>query len=122
LNGNLIVIEILVKSFYAIPVNLMVDQFYGDTIAKFSSIIFTGSVAVAITVIAAIMMTNIAMAFISKFSPQFNLFSIGLNVSILIGLLCLFLSFQIYIEHGYTLIDTVITFYRHYLIGLTHHG
>lgn len=122
MNGHLMMIETLVKSFYALPVNILFDQFYGNTIVQFSSIIFSGSVAIAITIIAAIMMTNIAMAFISKFAPQFNLFSIGLNLSILIGLLCLFLSFQIYVDHGASLIETVIRFFNHYFVELSSHG
>lgn len=122
MDGHLILVAMLVKSFYALPVTLYINEFHGLEIAKFSEIIFSGSVAIAITIIAAILMTNLAMAFISKFAPQFNLFSIGLNLSILIGLFCLFLSFQIYIDHGNTLIQSVLSFFQHYIMELSHHG
>lgn len=122
MNGHLMMIDTLVKSFSALPVGVLITQFYGSAIASFSSIIFSGSILVSITVIAAVLMTNISMAFISKFAPQFNLFSIGLNISILIGLLCITLSFQIYVDHGHAIIDEVLVFFKHYIAGMSHHG
>ncbi len=122
MNGHLMMIDTLVRSFSVLPVGVLLTQFYGSSIASFSSIIFSGSILVSMTVIAAVLMTNIAMAFISKFAPQFNLFSIGLNVSILIGLVCITLSFQIYIDHGHAVINEILSFFRHYVIGLGRHG
>lgn len=122
MNGHLLMIDTLVKSFSAIPPGLLITQFYGSSIASFSSIIFSGSILVSITVIAAVLMTNITMAFISKFAPQFNLFSIGLNLSILIGLVCVTLSFQMFVDHGEVFINDVLLFFRHYLLGVAHHG
>lgn len=122
MNGHLILIKTLVQSFSALPVTVLLSQFYGASIAHFSSIIFSGSVLISLTVITAILMTNLAMAFVSKFAPQFNLFSIGLNVSILIGLVCVYLTFQMLIDHGQLIIDSVLTFFKQYLIGLSRHG
>jgi flagellar biosynthetic protein FliR len=122
MNGHLMMIDTLVKSFTALPVGVLITQFYGSSIASFSAIIFSGSILVSITVIAAVLMTNIAMAFISKFAPQFNLFSIGLNLTILIGLLCITLSFQIYVDHGHALINEVLLFFKHFIMGLKQHG
>ncbi len=122
MNGHLMMIETLVKSFQIIPVTLLISQFYGSTIADFSAIIFSGSVIISITIIGAVLMTNLGMAFITKFSPQFNLFSIGLNLTILIGLFCVYISFNALVNHGQEVIQTVLNFYRHYLIGLGSHG
>lgn len=122
MNGHLMMIDTLVKSFIAIPPGVLITQFYGSSIASFSSIIFSGSILVSITVIAAVLMTNITMAFISKFAPQFNLFSIGLNLSILIGLVCITLSFQMFVDHGEVFINEVLVFFKRYLLGVAHHG
>lgn len=121
MNGHLMMIETLVKSFQVIPVTLLITQFYGSTIADFSAIIFSGSIIISITIIGAVLMTNIGMAFITKFSPQFNLFSIGLNLTILIGLFCVYISFNALVNHGQEVIEVVLNFYRHYLIGLGSH-
>ncbi len=122
MNGHLMMIETLVKSFQVIPVTLLITQFYGNTIADFSAVIFSGSIIISITIIGAVLMTNIGMAFVTKFSPQFNLFSIGLNMTILIGLFCVYISFNALINHGEEIIKLVLNFYRHYIIGLGSHG
>lgn len=118
MNGHLMVIETIVKSFDVIPVDKYITDFKGASIFNYAGVIFTGSVLISITVIAAIMMTNICLAMMSKFAPQFNLFSVGLNMSLLIGLICVFLSFQIIVDKGELYINATLTAFSNYLVSL----
>ena len=118
MNGHLIMIKAILDSFTTIPVDFLFDDFKGMLIFKYASVIFSGAVLVSITVIAAIMMTNLCLAMMSKFAPQFNLFSIGLNMSLLIGLLCVYLTYQIIIDRGELFIKDAITVYQSYLVNL----
>lgn len=121
LNGHLIVIDMLVQSFRVLPVHMLVNQIYGNVVFGYAKLIFVGSVTVSLTVITAILMINITLAMISKFSPQFNLFSIGLNVSIMVGLICIYLSFQMIVDKGDGIIDTVLGYSKSYITLLVKH-
>ena len=94
MNGHLLVIEVLVHSFKALPVDNITLKLNYMSVFYFASIIFSGSVLISMTVIAAIMMTNICLAIMSKFAPQFNLFSVGLNMTMIIGLVIVYLTFD----------------------------
>tara|TARA_R110000868_G_scaffold124843_3_gene329801 strand:+ start:2206 stop:2991 length:786 start_codon:yes stop_codon:yes gene_type:complete len=95
MDGHFVVIDVIVKSFKSIPVDTFITNFHGDMVMLFASIIFLGGVMISITIIASIMMTNICLAILSKFAPQFNLFSVGLNMSLIMGLICLYLTFNV---------------------------
>lgn len=110
INGHLVVITAIVNSFNTLPVTadlMPVHSF--KSILAYSSIIFTGSVSVSLSIIIAILITNIALAVMTKFSPQFNLFSIGISLTLMIGLICLYMSYsqminsaELFIRQGVT--------------------
>lgn len=118
MNGHLIIIEAIVKSFAVLPVDVLIANFKGNVVFKYASIIFVGGVLVSITIIAAILMTNICLAVMSKFAPQFNLFSVGLSMSLIIGLICVYLTYHIVIDRGEQYIHSGINTYMSYLMSL----
>lgn len=114
MNGHLIVIETLVHSFNVIPTDVIALSLNTFTVFRFASIIFSGSVLIAMSLIAAIMMTNICLAIMSKFAPQFNLFSVGLNMSLIIGLVIIYLTFDSVSRLLSDYINDVLNFYASY--------
>lgn len=118
INGHLIMIEILDKSFSVLPVNVLLTNFDGMTIVKFARVIFSGSILISLTLIVAILMTNICLAIMSKFAPQFNLFSVGMNMTIIIGLIIAYLCFYIVVERSQVVLEQVIGQYKTYLMGI----
>jgi len=119
MNGHLLLFKLLMNSFNYIPVTTMVMNFKGNLIFNYATIIFQGSVLISITLIAAIMMTNMCLAVMSKFAPQFNLFSVGLNMSLLIGLVCIFLTFDSVVSHGNTYIARGLELVQQYYQGVS---
>jgi flagellar biosynthesis protein FliR len=100
MNGHLILIEAVVNSFTVIPIGKSIPNFLGGSLFQYAGIIFVGGVAMSIILIAITLLTNICLAVMSKFAPQFNLFSVGINMTLVIGLITLFLSFNLIADRG----------------------
>lgn len=120
MNGHLLVIQTVVHSFDVIPVDKMTSHLQFMSIFNFASIIFTGSVLISMTVIAAIMMTNVCLAIMSKFAPQFNLFSVGLNMTLIIGLVIVYMTFDTVSYQFTSYITTVLSFFTDYFHMVSH--
>ena len=101
LNGHLTVIKMLLDSFIAIPIASFSFNTHGlNDILHYAGIIFSGAISLSLIMIVTILMTNLAFALTSRFAPQFNLFSIGINLSLIIGLICTYVTFQLIIDNG----------------------
>ena len=94
LNGHLIVISLIIKSFEYIPTNIVNLKVNFYDVLNFFRVIFTGSIAIAIVFIIIIMATNISLAVMSKFAPQFNVFSVGFNITLIMGSILIYLTFN----------------------------
>ena len=87
LNGHLALIEVLVNSFRTLPVGtsgLGPDELH--TVAGWGSQLFSGALAVALPGVTALLIVNLAFGVMSRAAPAFNLFAIGLPVSLVFGL------------------------------------
>jgi flagellar biosynthesis protein FliR len=87
LNGHLALIEVLVQSFHSLPVGsagLGVAGF--ATVAGWGTQLFAGALTIALPGITALLIVNLAFGVMSRAAPAFNLFAIGLPVSLVFGL------------------------------------
>lgn len=88
LNGHLLLIGILVKSFDVVPITL------GGTIAAegwhalagAGSVLFQMGVWLALPVVAVLVAVQVAVALLSRVTPQLNVMSVGFSVFIWVGL------------------------------------
>jgi len=93
LNGHLAVIEVLVQSFNTLPVGTAGLGAGGlHMAAEWGSQLFAGALAVALPGITALLIVNLAFGVMSRAAPAFNLFAIGLPVSLVFGLVILTLG------------------------------
>jgi flagellar biosynthetic protein FliR len=87
LNGHLVLIETLVRSFNALPVG---EAGLGSeglfTVAQWGSQLFAGALSIALPGVTALLIVNLAFGVMSRAAPAFNLFAIGLPVSLVCGL------------------------------------
>ncbi|MDH4134149.1 MAG: flagellar biosynthetic protein FliR [Gammaproteobacteria bacterium] len=93
LNGHLLWIETLAGSFQAIPVGaggLSPEAVWA--IVLFPAQIFGWAVRMALPVIAALLVVNVAFGVLSRASPQLNVFSVGFPVTLFVGLLLIFIT------------------------------
>lgn len=93
LDGHLQAIALLAGSFDVLPIGLggSVSELAGRLVA-FSSIVFSGAVAVALPAVTALLVVNIAFGVMSRAAPTLNLFAVGFPVSLLFGLIALCLG------------------------------
>ena len=119
LNGHLFMIKIIMDSFTFFSLNLssMPDNLISEVI-KYSSVIFSASVMLSITAIIAILLTNLSLAVMTRFAPQFNIFSIGINMTMILGMICVYLTYSLFISKGSDLILEALIFMQNLFAGL----
>jgi flagellar biosynthesis protein FliR len=92
LNGHLIYIGTLAQSFSIIPVG---DTLPGAAswlnIAELGGKIFSLGLMLALPVVVALMITNIALAVLTRAAPQLNIFALGFPLTLLGGFVSLWL-------------------------------
>lgn len=92
-NGHLMVLSMLADSFRVMPIDTqMVDPGLWKTIAGWGSRILYSALLLALPVVAALLMTSLALAVLTRAAPQLNVFAVGFPITLLIGFIALLLS------------------------------
>jgi flagellar biosynthesis protein FliR len=87
LNGHLALIEVLTRSFTTLPVGVDGLGVAGlHEVVGWGSQLFAGALAIALPGVTALLIVNLAFGVMSRAAPAFNLFAIGLPVSLVFGL------------------------------------
>lgn len=93
INGHLMLLAVIGNSFEWWPVGA--DLFPANgwmAIARWGSTIVSAGVMLALPVIAALLVVNIALAILTRAAPTLNLFAIGFPVTLIAGFVMLLLS------------------------------
>lgn len=93
LDGHLLYIGTLVQSFSAIPVSansLSPDSWLN--LAKLGSKIFSAGLLLALPIVVALMITNVALAVLTRAAPQLNIFALGFPLTLSGGFIGLAIS------------------------------
>jgi flagellar biosynthetic protein FliR len=93
MDGHLMVLSVLVESFRLLPVGAAPLAASGlRDIVAWAAIVFSAGVLLALPLIAALLVTNIALGVITRAAPQLNLFAVGFPVTIVMGFGALLLT------------------------------
>ena len=93
LNGHLIYIATLAQSFYAIPVSANpLGAASWLNLVELGSKIFSAGLLLALPVVIALMITNIALAVLTRSAPQLNIFALGFPLTLTGGFVALAIS------------------------------
>lgn len=93
LNGHLIYIATLAQSFYAIPVSANpLGAASWLNLAELGSKIFSAGLLLALPIVIALMITNIALAVLTRAAPQLNIFALGFPLTLTGGFIGLAIS------------------------------
>lgn len=96
-NGHLMVIMALKKSFDVIPpYGFHLNDALAESILLYSKEIFVIGVKFAAPVTAVLIFIKVALGLLAKTVPQLNMFVIGFAITILVGLLMLAFSLPVY--------------------------
>lgn len=115
LDGHLMLIKIVVLSFEWLPIGEATSDDAWLLVARHATAMFTIGVLIALPMIAALLLTNIALGVLTRAAPQLNLFAVGFPVTLSIGFVVLFVSLsflapvlQNLFEQGFEAIDLLL--------------
>jgi flagellar biosynthetic protein FliR len=87
LNGHLLVAEALVRSFEWLPVRTTPINARGwGTLVQAGAMMFGSALMLALPAAAALLITNLALAVLTRAAPQLNLFAIGFPITLTVGI------------------------------------
>ena len=93
INGHLMVIEALGRSFFELPIGgAGVAAESWSNIANAGIVIFTSGVFLSLPVVVALLITNIALAVLGRVAPQLNLMAVGFPTTIALGFTALLIG------------------------------
>jgi len=93
MNGHLFYFATLAQSFTAIPVSAMpLGTASWLNLAELGSKIFSAGLLLALPIVVALMITNIALAVLSRAAPQLNIFALGFPLTLTGGFVGLAIS------------------------------
>ncbi|MDX1538600.1 flagellar biosynthetic protein FliR [Arsukibacterium sp.] len=99
-NGHLIMIQMLIFSFETLPINGQwweMSSYW--TIVEFGGWMFATALAIALAPIVAMLVVNLSFGIMTRAAPQLNIFSIGFPITMLSGLLILWLTLDTFLFH-----------------------
>jgi flagellar biosynthetic protein FliR len=93
INGHLLLIATLVESFRTVPPDATLALAAGAmALVQWGSMIIQAAVQLSLPLIAALLITNAALAVLTRASPQLNIFAIGFPLTLGVGFIALLLA------------------------------
>ncbi len=113
LNGHLILIEVVIESFYTMPISSSgwVAEDYGRMVT-WGGWMFASALIIALPALTALLIVNFAFGVMTRAAPQLNIFSLGFPVTMMVGLAIIWLSIGHLGESFHTLLETLFEFLR----------
>lgn len=115
-NGHLLLIELLIESFKTLPIDVI-----GLTKADLWAIIiwsgqmFAGGELLALPIMSVVLFVNVSFGVASKAAPQLQIFGVGFPITIMVGLVLIWIlmpnvieAFSIVLADGFQLIKQVL--------------
>lgn len=88
-DGHLLLIHLILQSFGQLPVGEWPAAAAFGELAQLGGWLFAGALSLALPALAAMLLTNLAYAVISRAAPALNMFAVGFPLSLLFGLFLL---------------------------------
>lgn len=114
LDGHLVLIEVLADSFYSLPVGARGVSATGLwELVGWASHLFSGAVLIALPAMVALLVVNIGFGVITRAAPQINIFAVGFPVTLILGMLVMWITLPSVLPQLQTLLEDVFVFLRH---------
>ena len=110
LDGHLMLIAAVVESYRLVPAGINgISASALSGLVSLGSIVFSGGILLALPVMTALLLVNLAFGIITRTAPQLNIFAVGFPVTILGGLLIMFIVMPGFLDALRNLFDVSIT-------------
>lgn len=88
MNGHLMILMAVIKSYDAFPVNFgLMDTFSRLHLHTMGAELFSSALWMALPVIGLLLMVNLTLGIVSRVAPQMNIFALGFPVTLTVGLM-----------------------------------
>jgi flagellar biosynthetic protein FliR len=92
-NAHLALLSALVESFSSLPIGgSLMSGGAPLELARWGARVFSAGLQISLPIVAALLVTNIAMGILTRAAPQLNLFGIGFPITLGVGLLSISLA------------------------------
>lgn len=119
-NGHLKLIYILNSTFAQIPVGMVaLNPLIGMTAMEIFILAFLLSVHVALPMVVAGLLAEVALGFITRAVPQINVFVVGIPIKVLLGFMMLLLVLPVYVGFTDVIFDRMFEAINTMLTGLS---
>lgn len=92
LGGHQVILATLIDSFQIMPIGKTVPWTSWRLLAEWGGHVFSWGLWLALPVVAALMLTNLAIGVMTRAAPQFNIMSFGFPLTMSIGFVSLYIS------------------------------
>lgn len=93
MNGHLVVIEVFIESFKIMPVGTEIFEVgIFMQLVKWASWMFASALVLALPAVCALLVVNFAFGIMNRAAPQLNVFALGFPISMLTGLMIVFVT------------------------------
>lgn len=98
LNGHLYMIEVLAQSFQSLPVASSPFSAAGwRALAGWGGEIFLAGLLLSMPILAALLITNLALGVMTRAAPQLNVFSVGFPITLAVGFVVLAIALPYFV-------------------------
>ncbi len=99
LDAHLILISAVAQSYNLVPIGALgISQEIFLRVVALGSVVFTWGILMALPVLTALLFINIALGVVTRAAPQLNIFAVGFPVTIISGLLIMFIVMPVYLD------------------------
>ncbi len=93
MNGHLVVIEVFIESFKIMPVGTEIFEVgIFMQLVMWASWMFASALVLALPAVCALLVVNFAFGIMNRAAPQLNVFALGFPISMLTGLMIVFVT------------------------------
>lgn len=97
-NGHLLMVSVLAESFTVFPISAEPFSAGGWRIlAEWGGKIFEAGLGLALPVVTALLIVNLALGILTRAAPQLNIFAVGFPITLMVGMVALMLSLPYFV-------------------------
>jgi flagellar biosynthetic protein FliR len=99
LDGHLVLIAAVVESYQLIPAGATgIPVASLSAVVALGTLVFAGGILLALPALTSLLLINVAFGIVTRTAPQLNIFAVGFPVTILCGLLIMFMVMPGFID------------------------
>ena len=120
---HIFLVRALIETYEIIPIGEMtVNASLYDTVVGYIGDYFAIGFRITLPVFAAILLLNVLLAIVVRVAPQINMFVIGMQLKILIGLAVIFLTIGLLPSISNVIYEQMKTLITHVVEGMRNYG